>query len=136
MILGITVMILILIIILFAAVYLNGKRVDSTKKAEVLKKVDELMLAISSLEGSIRRDAVVKLDNLLSKALQLKYNNEDTCGDNLKRAKSLFNRDDYNRLWEVHKIRNNIVHNDYEISEKEAEEVYYVYKSNIKKILK
>ena len=98
MILCITVMILILIIVLFAAVYLSSKRVDTTKKTEVLKKVDDLMLAISSLEGSIRRDAVVKLDNLLSKALQLKYNNEDTCGDNLKRAKSLFNRDDYNRL--------------------------------------
>lgn len=135
-ILGITVMILLLIIILFAAVYLSSKRIDSTKRADILNKVDELKMAVGSLEGSVRRDAIVKLDNLLSKSLQLKYNNTSTCGDNLKRAKDLFPRKDYDNLWSAHKIRNNIVHNDYEISESEAEEAYKVYKSNIIKILK
>lgn len=135
-ILGITVMILLLIIILFAAVYLSSKRIDATKRAEILNKVDELKMATGSLEGSVRRDAIVKLDNLLSKSLQLKYNNTSTCGDNLKKAKDLFSRKDYDNLWSVHKIRNNIVHNDYEISEAEAQEAYSVYKSNIIKILK
>lgn len=135
-ILGITVMILILIIILFAAVYLKGKRIDPSKKIEIISKVDELKVAVGSLEGSVRRDAVVKLDNLLSKSLQLKYNNTDTCGNNLKKAKDLFSRKDYDNLWNAHKIRNNIVHNDYEIEEGEAEEVYGIYRSNIIKILK
>ena len=134
--LGITVMILILIILLFAAVYLGGKKIDSSKKPDILNKIEELRLAITSLEGSSRRDAVVKLDNLLSKSLQLKYNNSLTCGDNLKKAKGTFSKKEYNSLWDAHKTRNNIVHDDYEIDEKEAEEVYHIYKSSIIKILK
>lgn len=135
-ILGITVMILILILILFAAVYLSSKRIDSSKKSEIINKIEELRLAVGSLEGSVRRDAIVKLDNLLAKSLQLKYNNTATCGDNLKKAKNLFAKKDYDNLWDAHKIRNNIVHNDYEINEEEAEEVFHIYKSNIIKILK
>lgn len=134
--LGITVMILILIIILFAAVYLGSKKIDSSKKAEIMNRLEELRLGVESLEGSVRRDAVVKLDNLLSKALQLKYGNTATCGDNLKQAKNFFPKKDYNNLWSVHKIRNNIVHDDYEIDEAEAKEVYHIYRSNIIKILK
>ena len=32
----------------------------------------------------VRRDAIIKLDNLLSKALQVYFKNTSSCGDNLK----------------------------------------------------
>mgnify|MGYP000915937584 CR=1 FL=1 len=135
-ILAITVMIIILVIILFVVVNIGGRRIDISKRTEILKRLEELGLATGSLEGSTRRDAVVKLDNLLSKALQIKYNNTLSCGDNLKKAKDFFSKKDYNDLWNVHKIRNSIVHDDYEINEEEADEVFKIYKSNIIKILK
>ncbi len=134
--LGITVMIVLLIIILFVAVYLGGKRIDSTRKLEIIKRLEELELSVGSLEASVRRDAIVKVDNILSTLFQIKYNNKATCGDNLKRAKNLFPKKEYENLWKAHKIRNNIVHSDYEIEQDEAENVYSIYKSSITKILK
>ena len=58
------------------------------------------------------------------------------CGDNLKLAKKIFRRNEYNDLWEVHKIRNKIVHDDYDISAEDSKKVYNIYKSAILKILR
>lgn len=136
LILAITVVIILLLIILFSAVYINSKRINSSKVAEIRNKLEELSLSIQSVEDAIRRDGVVKLDNLLSKVLQLRYNNTLPCGENLKKTKDLFEKKEYNELWNAHKIRNNIVHNDYEISSTEAASVYKIYKSSINKLLK
>lgn len=133
---GITLIILILVIILFVAVYFGSKKIDSSKRSEIIKRLGGLELSVSSLEVSVRRDAIVQLDNLLSKSFQMKYNNTSSCGDNLKRAKNLFPKKEYDSLWDVHKIRNNIVHSDYEIEQDDTEKAFHIYKSSIIKILK
>ncbi|HOV34488.1 MAG TPA: hypothetical protein PLS56_00650 [Candidatus Dojkabacteria bacterium] len=131
-----TILILILIAILFVVVYLNQKTISKAKAKQILTKLNDLQMDIMSNESSVRRDAVIKLDNLLAKSLQYYYNNSLPCGDNLKKAKNIFKKKEYNDIWEVHKIRNNIVHNDYDIPQEEARKVYNTYKLSIIKIIK
>lgn len=131
-----TSLIVLMVILLFIMVSFANKKKDVVKKQEIFNRLGDLELGVQSMEGSVRRDTIVKLDNLLSKAFQYYYNNSNLCGDNLKKAKNIFKRKEYDDLWNVHKIRNNIVHDDYEIDTQEAVRIYNIYKFSIKKILK
>lgn len=129
------IVILLLITILFVLVSLNKKRFNTTKKTKLLENLFSLKVAVESDEISIRRDAVIKLDNLLTKALQMYYGNTLSCGENLKSANKMFRKKAYNSLWDVHKLRNKVVHNDYEVSKDEARNAFETYKISIIKIL-
>lgn len=131
-----TVFVLLLIIALFWAVSFGNKKLDKTKKEEVLKRLQELEVSIQSLDSAIRRDSVIKLDNLLTKSLQYYFNNADTCGDNLKKSGKIFKKKELDKLWDAHKVRNLVVHDDYEVKEDEALDIYSTYKFSIRKILK
>ena len=131
-----TIVILLLIVVLFLAVSFANKKIDTSRKVEILNKLKELEIHIQSLDSSVRRDSVIKLDNLLAKSLQYYFNNTNTCGDNLKKSSSIFKRKELDELWSVHKIRNDIVHNDYDIDQEEAINVFNIYKFSINKILK
>ena len=131
-----TIIILSLIAMLFILVAFQRKTTSKTKKQKIYDKLYALKESIQSDEDAIRRDAIIKLDNLLAKALQYRYSNNKNCGDNLKIANKLFRKDDYQRIWDVHKKRNNVVHSDEEVSKSELESAYKVYKFSISKILK
>lgn len=131
-----TMIILILISILFFAVYLAQKNISKGKAKKLIERLEQLQSGALSSEMSVRRDTVIKLDNLLSKSLQYYFSNTDMCGDNLKLAKKIFRRDEYNNLWEAHKTRNRIVHDDYDISADDSKKVYNIYRSAILKILR
>lgn len=132
----ITVVILLLIGVLFFVAYLNSKKIPQRKKDRIFEKLDELESQSKSVEVYARRDAIIKLDNLLGKAFNIRYSNDLTAGDNLKRAKKLYDKNLYQQLWDVHKIRNDIVHNDREVTFTETEEIYRIYKLGIKHALK
>lgn len=132
----ITVIILLLVGILFLVAYINSKKIPLRKKERILEKLEELENQTKSTEVYARRDAIIKLDNLLGKALNIRYSNNLTTGDNLKKAKKLFDKQLYQQLWDVHKIRNDIVHNDREISFPETEDMYRIYKLGIKHTLR
>lgn len=132
----ITLVILLLIFLLFFVAYINSKKIPLKKKEKVFEKLEELHLQIKSPDDYARRDAVIKLDNLMSKAFEIRYKNGKSCGDNLKISKGIFDKKLYQRLWDVHKVRNEIVHTDKDISQSEAEEIFKVYKLGIKQILK
>lgn len=132
----ITVTIIALIAVLFVVVSFSSKKIDKSKKESIYKRLKELELGMNSLDGSVRRDTVVKLDNLLSKSLQIYLGNKGLCGDNLKKANFLFKKKEYNDIWEAHKIRNKVVHDDYEIDASEGIELYNTYKLSIERILK
>ncbi len=131
-----TILILALIALLFVMARANSKRVPQKKKEKIFTKLEELKLQSQSDETYARRDAIIRLDNLLSKALQIRYRNEKNCGDNLKLAKNLFRKDYYQEIWDVHKLRNEIVHKDADVSYDSAQQAYKVYKLAINKILK
>lgn len=128
--------ILLLIVILFLLVSVNKKKIDKDKKGKILKEVYSLKKRVSSEELAVRRDTIIKLDNLLSKSLQLYYKNDSSCGENLKTASTLFKKRAYNSLWDTHKLRNKIVHDDYDVSKQEALRAHDVYKNSIIRILK
>lgn len=132
----ITIIILILIGVLFFFAYINSKRIPVRKKERIYEKLEEIGMQVKSPEVFARRDAIIKLDNLLGKAFNIRYMNDNSCGDNLKLAKKLFDKNLYQKLWDVHKIRNEIVHKDRDISFAETEELYRIYKLGIKHVLK
>ncbi len=133
--LTLSIIILLLILVLFIMVSVNSRKINKRKRERLIKEVLTLEKSLYSDELAIRRDAVIKLDNILSKSLQLYFNNDLSCGENLKMADKIFRKREYNTLWETHKLRNKVVHNDYAISKEEAQKGYRVYKSSIIKIL-
>ena len=131
-----SIIILLLIAALFVMASLNTKKIDKKKREKLIKELYSLEKSINSDELAIRRDAIIKLDNILSKSLQHYFGNDASCGENLKSAKKIFRKREYNNLWEAHKIRNRIVHSDYAVSKEEARKVLQIYKLSISKILK
>lgn len=132
----ITITILVLISLLFLFASVNNKKIDQGKRSKLFKRLEELKSSSNSEDVSVRRDSIIKLDNLLSKSLQYYFNNTLSCGDNLKSASKIFKKDQYNSIWDAHKIRNLIVHDDYDIKKEEAQKIYNVYKMSINKILR
>jgi len=130
-----SIIILLLIVVLFVMASLNAKKIDQKKKKKLIKELYSLEKSINSEEIAIRRDAIIKLDNILSKALQLYFKNDFSSGENLKNAEKIFRRREYNRLWEAHKIRNRVVHDDYAVSKEEARNAFLIYKMSVNKIL-
>ncbi len=125
------------LLLLGLIVYLNShsNRIHSTIRENVWKDVLKLKEVVNSKNPSLYRDTIVRLDSLLARSLKLYYKNSESCGTNLKKAKDLFSRSEYDKIWEFHKIRNEIVHEDREVSDKEIREGYNVISNSIKKIL-
>jgi len=130
-----------IIILLLIITVLILSRINSSKR--LYKRKDRLLTTLEKLEEHIesenefeRRDGIIRLDNLLAKAFNYRYGNDKKCGDNLKKSKKLFRRDTYQNLWSVHKLRNDIVHNNRSVSIEESKNAYHIYKLCIRKILK
>jgi len=132
----ITILILIAIAVLFIMVSSGAKKERQKSISRMLNSLEALKAGASSDDLARRRDTVIKLDNILSKALQYRLGNTKLCGDNLKLINKRFKRTEYDRLWEAHKLRNRIVHDDLDVSENEAEEAYKIYNMSIHRILK
>lgn len=56
------------------------------------------------------RSAVIEADKLLDFVLKSKRVKGSTLGERLKNSKKMFKTSAYNRVWEVHKLRNRIAH--------------------------
>lgn len=132
----ITILILIAVAVLFVMVASGTKKERQKSISRMLNSLEALKAGASSDDLARRRDTVIKLDNILSKALQYRLGNTKLCGDNLKLINKRFKRTEYDRLWEAHKLRNRIVHDDLDVSENEAEEAYKIYNMSIHRILK
>ena len=132
----ITIVILLLICLLFFVAYTNSKKVPEKKKDRIYEKLDDVRKQLDSHEVYARRDAIIKLDNLLGRALNLRYNNDSSFSENLKYGKKLFTKSEYQQIWDIHKKRNEIVHEDADISSSETDSAYKIYKIAIRRVLK
>lgn len=132
----ITITILIAVCLLFLLVAINSQKKTFKKKARILKGLQDLRVGAYSTNPSERITAIIKLDNLFAKALQYRFNNEKNCGENLKLARKFFRKPDYEKIWQIHKLRNQVVHDDISISEEKMQEAYKVYNLSINKVLK
>lgn len=129
------ILIITLAIITCLIVFMPRGRESETKKSQIYSTLKKINDEIESNPNANARDIVIRLDSLLSKSLQIKYRNNDSCGQNLKLAKPLFSNVVYNDLWKAHKLRNQIVHDDIEVSLSDTRHSFSVYKKGIFKIL-
>lgn len=132
----ITILILICVAVLFLLASQNQRKEKQKTISRMLNSLEALRAGACSDDIARRRDTIIKLDNILSKSLQYRLSNTSLCGDNLKLIKNRFKKNEYEKLWEVHKIRNKIVHDDLDITESEAQEAYKIYNISIHRILK
>ena len=129
-------LILIILSSLFLLIAIRNRKDTYKKKEKILDGLDLLKNATVNTTPSERVLTIIKLDNFLSKAFQYYYGNKNSCSDNLKQARKLFKRNNYQELWDTHKLRNKVVHEERELSESDLKEAYEVYKFSIRKILK
>lgn len=114
----------------------TGARKEKQKSiSRMLNSLEALKAGAYSDDLARRRDTMIKLDNILTKALQYRLSNTNSCGDNLKLINKRFKRTEYDKLWEAHKLRNRIVHDDLDVTENEAQDAYKVYNMSIHRIL-
>lgn len=125
-----------LIVVATFAVFL-GKN-NSYKReigAKIWKELSQIETIMNSGQPISHRDLIVRLDTLLSKSFQLYYNNKDTCGNNLKRSKAIFSKETYQNLWEVHKLRNQVVHDNLEVQSKDSSKSLLIIKKAIRRLI-
>ena len=132
----ITIGTLLFLLLLFIVAFKSTGRVSQDEKIRIYKQLDDIKFSMTLNNPSGNRDGFVRLDALLSKALQLRYKNKEMCGDNLKRCKNMFSKKFYEKIWLYHKLRNQIVHENIEINDKDAVNGYSVYSEVIIKLLK
>lgn len=111
-----------------------GQRSRKSKAESIYSQLDALRPDKTMSELKFR-DLAIRLDNLLAAGLQNRYGNTKPCGENLKAAKELFKREPYNSIWEYHKLRNQVVHEDYKPSYSDINQMYNIYDNALLKIL-
>lgn len=131
-----TIGITVVLLSIFLLALKNSRKVPEKVRSEIFKSLDDIKYSMALHNPSANRDGIVRLDALLSKSLQIRFKNTSTCGDNLKNAKAFIPKTLYNDIWHYHKLRNQIVHENIEISNDDAVESFKIYSSVILKLLK
>jgi conjugal transfer/entry exclusion protein len=130
------IMLVIFLLLVGLVIYLNNtNKVDSAIKQRIWADLLQVKAMVETKNSLIYRDILIRLDSLLGKAFKLYYKNSESCGTNLKQARDLFNKEEYDKIWKIHKLRNQVVHENKEISSSELMESYSIIGSAIKKLL-
>jgi len=89
----------------------NGRRriITVETKEKIQRDWKNVEILLSQKGPSQLRQALITADKSLDNALKDIVDGE-TMGDRLKNAENLFERDEYNKIWEAHKVRNSLVH--------------------------
>jgi hypothetical protein len=132
----ITISVLFLIVLLFLLAGSPSRRISVSRKAELYQDFARIYSKAVSDDLSARRDAFIKMDNILTKALQVYFSNRENCGTNLKLAKKKFSKKQYEKIWDVHKIRNSVVHDDLEVSKEDSVKAFEIYKMSLVTLLR
>ena len=106
----------------------NKKSLDFQSRWQ---KVEELLKV---KRESALKQALMEADKLLGLALKEKRLKGETLGERLKEAKALFEPNFYQELWEAHKLRNRLVHEDDEILSFQIEKAVKVFKKALEKL--
>lgn len=78
-------------------------------RGKIARDWKNIELLMSQKGPSQLRQALITADKSLDNALKDIVAGE-SMGERLKNAVNIFDKDDYNKIWEAHKIRNNLVH--------------------------
>ena len=100
-----------------------------TKKLSILDKL------ASSKDVYQLRSALIEADKLLDYVFRAKRVKGETMGERLKNAKGVFSWNDYQNIWEAHKLRNKMAHEiEFNPSVKELEEKYRFLRKALKSL--
>lgn len=131
-----TIAILTFLLILFILAFINSKGLTDRQKGNILNQLEEIKYSMAVNNAYANRDGIVRLDTLLSKTLQKLLSNGLKCGDNLKKVRNRLNKKEYDAIWSVHKLRNNIVHENIELTNQDAINAYKAYSEVITKLIR
>jgi hypothetical protein len=134
-ILSVIMMVILTILIILFVLVSNSKKLSQKIQTRILTDLKQIKILIDTKNPLLFRDIIIRLDSLLSKTLQIYYQNNENCGSNLKKAKNLFKYDEYNKIWEMHKLRNSVVHENVEVGYSQITQAYNIIGGAIKKIL-
>ncbi len=134
-ILSIIMMVILAILIILFVLISNSKKLNRKIRDRILADLKQIKTLVDTKNPLLSRDIIIRLDSLLSKTLQIYYQNNENCGANLKKAKNLFKYDEYNKIWEMHKLRNKVVHENVEVGYSQITQAYNIIGGAIKKIL-
>lgn len=134
----------IIIITAFFAIILLGiliiyilKAPKSNGKFDVLRKLESIDKHAQSMSMNDMKTALIQADSLLDMALKERGLPGDTLGARLKNAKTLFKWQQYNTIWEAHKMRNKVVHElEYNPPVQQLKKHYIELRLGIKHLMK
>lgn len=126
---------LVVAIVLTVVLFKLGGRPSAAVRTQLYSDLDAARGLLSG-DASARKDAIIRLDTILGKSLQYAGINGDTVGERLKQARSLFDRKVYDDIWTAHKLRNRLVHEQYEVGQQESERAASVLSSAVRRLLK
>lgn len=99
------------VLILFAAFFiLTSKSSKSPWKEKVSQKLAKLNTQANSTNREALKSTLSEADKLMDFFLKSSGVSGETMGERLKNARNVFDRDDYNAVWNAHKLRNRIAH--------------------------
>ncbi|MBN2100412.1 hypothetical protein JW710_00750 [Candidatus Dojkabacteria bacterium] len=122
-------------VILIVVLVLLGGRPNKQERENIYSSLNECLAKRGGGDAE-RRDCIIKMDNLLGRSMKYALVRGETVGERLKNAKTLFNRDDYNGIWEAHKLRNRIVHEDVAMASGEFDRAVKYFQLAIRRLLK
>lgn len=121
--------------VLFGALILTGGGATSRIRKNLKDQISKADTLLKGNKSEIK-EAIILLDNLLDKSLQAKGFKGTSLGDRLKKSQRYFEWDIYTNVWESHKLRNRIVHDNYDPSGSEVKKSVKYFKLAINKLLK
>ncbi|MBU0534904.1 MAG: hypothetical protein ABIJ82_02230 [Patescibacteria group bacterium] len=95
--------------LLFGGNKTSRRTVTQLTEKNIVSDWRSISILISQKGPSSLKNALITADKTLDNALRDMVDGE-TMGDRLKNAENMFDRNLYNKIWEAHKIRNNLVH--------------------------
>ncbi|MBN1618831.1 hypothetical protein JW887_05855 [Candidatus Dojkabacteria bacterium] len=119
----------------FVVLFVGSGGNKKEEKKKLYKELDEAINYLSGNNESSLKDCVVRLDIILGKALAFAGIKGETVGERLKNAKSLFQWDDYNKIWQAHKLRNTLVHENINVSDRDINYAVNYFKFAIRRLL-
>lgn len=99
----------VLILLVYVVMRLDGGSKPEWKST-VKKKLADIDGRFNAADAHGLRSILVEMDSLVDFCLKSRGVQGNTMGERLKAARSLFDKHDYNALWEAHKVRNRLVH--------------------------
>jgi hypothetical protein len=125
----------ILALLVVGAIFIAIKPKKSGWKNKAFANLSELENRMNSGDALHKKSAVVDADKLLDFVMKSRGIKGETMGDRLKNAQKYFDRDQYNRIWEAHKLRNRLVHEiDSNFGDNQIRTAFYDLKSAIRKL--